>query len=164
MKSTDDLVVGHVDDHKLSVSKFIPLGQLVSRMAIHLFSLIFLEDCVISPDPLYHHHLDVIHRVVPRVEVGGNWLLCLLVSDISAVTVHSFIQCLLCLTHVLAAAFLALDEVDEVGGLAGGGGPHIVALPSHWRTVHCSATCTKLVCVGRRSQIYIAYEYTIIPA
>ena len=74
-------------------------------------------------------HLDVIHRVVPRVEVGGNWLLCLLVSDVSAVAVHSFIQCLLCLAHVLAAAFLALDEVDEVGGLAGGGTPHIVALP-----------------------------------
>ena len=43
VKSTDDLVMGHVDDHKVSVRKFIPLGQLVSRMAIHLFSLIFLR-------------------------------------------------------------------------------------------------------------------------
>ena len=28
--------------------------------------------------------------------------------------------------HVLAATFLALDQVDEVGGLTGGGTPHAV--------------------------------------
>ena len=128
MKSTDDLVMGHVDDHKLSVRKVIPLGQLVSRVAIHLFSLIFLRTVsflqILSITITWTSSI-VWSRELKWAATGSR----LLVSDVSAVAVHPFIQCLLCLTHVLAAALLALDEVDEVAGLAGGGTPHIVDLP-----------------------------------
>ena len=87
------------------------------------------KDCVISPDSLNHHYLDIIHCVAPGVEVGGNWLLGLLVSDVCAVTINPFLQCLLCLAYILAAAYFTLDEVYEVGGLAGGKTPHVIALP-----------------------------------
>ena len=42
-KPTDDPQVGWTGDQRLSMCRFIPLGQLVSRVAIHLFSLIFLR-------------------------------------------------------------------------------------------------------------------------
>ena len=40
---TDDPQVELTDDQRVLVRRFIPSGQLVSRVAIHLFSLIFLR-------------------------------------------------------------------------------------------------------------------------
>ena len=59
----------------------------------------------------------------------SNWLLCPFMFDVCAMAVHPFIQSLFRLTHVLAVTLLALDQIDEVGGLTGGGTPRAVTLP-----------------------------------
>ena len=64
--------------------RFIPLGQLVSMVAIYLFSLIFLR----TVSSLNHHHC-----VVPGVAVGGNWLLCLCLMYVRWLFILSFSAC-----------------------------------------------------------------------
>lgn len=68
---------------RLSVCRFMPLGQLVLRVALHLFSLVSLVFLsTVSGLHIYlfnNHHLHVLPRMVLRGEVGCNRFLCPLV-------------------------------------------------------------------------------------
>ena len=87
------------------------MGWLVSRVVIHLLSLIFLKTVILS-ECLNHHHLDVVHLVAIGAEVSRDRLLCAFVSHVRAVAVHPFAERLLCLPHVLETTLLTADEVD----------------------------------------------------
>ena len=68
---------------------------------------------------LNHHDGEVVCRVARGVEVGCYWFLEPLVADVTAMSIEADVEGILCFSHVLHLASLALNEVDDVPRFAG---------------------------------------------
>jgi len=66
-----------------------------------------------------HHDGEVVCGVAQGVEVGCYCFFEPLVADVASMAVEADVKRVLCLSHVLQLAFLALDEVDDIPRFAG---------------------------------------------
>ena len=84
-------------------------------------ALPYLSDhYIVLPEPLDHHYLDIIHPMVVGTEVCRDRLLSAFDPYVRPVTVHSFTESLFSFSAILGTAPSAAEEINDVGGPAGG--------------------------------------------
>ena len=86
-------------------------------MGFHVFSVQFLCVGIVGEHEPESFHTDVLNRVVFLVEVVGDWLVTLM-FDVSQVFFESGAQCASSFTNVEFGALCAVDDIDDIVGLA----------------------------------------------
>jgi len=81
-------------------------------------SLLF-EVGVLALHLLSHHDGEIVCRVAWGVEVSCYWFLEPLVMDVTVMSIEADVEAILCFSHVLHLASLALNEVDDVPRFGG---------------------------------------------
>ena len=80
---------------------------------------LFPEAGVLALHLFDHHDGGIVCGVARGVEMGCYWVFEPLVVDVALMAVEADVKRVLCLSHVLQLAFLALDEVDDIPRFAG---------------------------------------------